>query len=267
MKCLNPLLSKRSIPFHYVPCGQCYYCRLRVRNEWVCRILLEKAVSKSSFFVTLTYDNEHLPDNFGVNREHIKSFIDSLRRRFLKDGVKMRFYLMSEYGGRTKRPHYHAHIFLDRDVDKQTFYNYLVRYWKHGFVHVGRTTIKSVFYTTKFHVLPKEHFHIYPVKNFHVVSSGLGSEWVNRYGKWYLDNSLKYFQIGDRKMNFPNYIAKKIGFLPSDPQALNLFSEFNSFADRQHHLGVFGVDVLVNWEDHKNFLNSSLIVKGLNDLL
>ena len=47
--------------FIQVPCGQCYGCRLQYSREWANRCMLEASEYSSNFFLTLTYDDEHLP--------------------------------------------------------------------------------------------------------------------------------------------------------------------------------------------------------------
>lgn len=46
-----------------LPCGQCAECRLNYSREWATRCLLEAQEWKDNYFVTLTYDDEHLVFN------------------------------------------------------------------------------------------------------------------------------------------------------------------------------------------------------------
>ena len=68
MKCLNPTVVKHP---HYAfkflaPCGKCVCCQERKRKEWVFRMEEESKVNDWTAFVTLTYDDEHLPfSSFG----------------------------------------------------------------------------------------------------------------------------------------------------------------------------------------------------------
>ena len=57
MLCSNPYM-KDGVSFG---CGQCKGCRVNKRRQWTHRILLESMCHESSAFVTLTYDNDHLP--------------------------------------------------------------------------------------------------------------------------------------------------------------------------------------------------------------
>ena len=53
--------SARSSGVVAVPCGQCKNCRINQARIWTNRILMEQCCHDYSCFVTLTYDDEHLP--------------------------------------------------------------------------------------------------------------------------------------------------------------------------------------------------------------
>lgn len=57
-------------------------------------------------FITLTYDDKHLPENGQLVLEHWQKFAKRLR----KNHGPFRFYMCGEYGERTHRPHFHACI-------------------------------------------------------------------------------------------------------------------------------------------------------------
>ena len=44
-----------------IPCGRCIGCRLERSRQWANRCMLELQYHESSYFVTLTYDDEHVP--------------------------------------------------------------------------------------------------------------------------------------------------------------------------------------------------------------
>ena len=58
-------------------------------------------------FVTLTYDDDHLPEYNSLNYKHFQDFMKRLRKSH--NGV--RFYMCGEYGEDFSRPHYHALLF------------------------------------------------------------------------------------------------------------------------------------------------------------
>lgn len=116
-------------------CGQCLPCRLNRRRVWTARLMLEHRLHERSCFVTLTYNKEHVPDDGSLRPRDCQLFLKRLRARVYP--IKVRYFLVGEYGERTFRPHYHALLFgvCDRDV--------VVDSWRDvnneplGFVHVG----------------------------------------------------------------------------------------------------------------------------------
>lgn len=95
--------------YQLVPCGKCAICRDRKSREWSFRAVCENSVSTSQpIFVTLTYNNEHLP-SCGIFKEEIQLFLKRLRRSLdrLKITHNIRYFACGEYGTQSKRPHYH----------------------------------------------------------------------------------------------------------------------------------------------------------------
>lgn len=105
-----------------IPCGRCIGCRLEYSRQWANRCMLELQYHKSSYFVTLTYNEEHVPHSWYANPESgealpsltlrktdCQKFMKRLRKNF--PDQKIRFFLCGEYGPETFRPHYHAILF------------------------------------------------------------------------------------------------------------------------------------------------------------
>jgi len=90
-----------------LPCGQCIGCRAEKRDAWATRITCEAKMHKTNIFLTLTYDNEHLPPDHSLTHAHWQQFAKNLRKRL----GPFRFFMVGEYGDRTSRPHYHAIMF------------------------------------------------------------------------------------------------------------------------------------------------------------
>lgn len=83
----------------------------------------EASLHEFNSFITLTYDDDHIPPDYGLHLEHSQDFIKRLRARAAYDhkGLRLRFFLCGEYGPLNGRPHYHAAIFGYDFPDKQIF--------------------------------------------------------------------------------------------------------------------------------------------------
>ena len=109
-----------------VPCGKCPECLANKRSQWSFRLSQElKYTEFNSFFITLTYDDLHLPfaiPEIGSNmvgsptlvKSDLQLFFKRLRKKL---ATNIRYYAVGEYGSRTSRPHYHAIVFnIDLDM-------------------------------------------------------------------------------------------------------------------------------------------------------
>lgn len=100
------------------PCGQCIGCRLERSRQWAIRCVHEASLYDQNCTLTLTYDDEHLPENGSLHYRDAQLFFKRLRKKY---GRNIRFYLGGEYGETTKRPHYHIALFNFDFADKQYF--------------------------------------------------------------------------------------------------------------------------------------------------
>lgn len=108
MRCPNPRTTAGRGTH---PCGGCIICRKNKGKGWTARILLEDAFNEGfTWFVTLTYDDDHVPKTAQGDLTLAKK----QTTQWVRDQVKehgFRYYLVGEYGDQTQRPHYHAAIF------------------------------------------------------------------------------------------------------------------------------------------------------------
>lgn len=160
--------------FIEIPCGQCIGCRLDYSRQWADRCMLELQDHKSSYFVTLTYDDDHVPFTFTSDSDtgECEQMVLTLRKRdfqlFMKrlrkalPEQKLRYFAAGEYGSETFRPHYHAIIFglelndlrlYKRALNaKYSYYNSatLEKVWPFGHVVVGKVTWETCAYTARY---------------------------------------------------------------------------------------------------------------------
>lgn len=105
-----------------IPCSRCIGCRMEYSRQWANRCMLELQYHDSSYFVTLTYNEEHVPRSYygspdsgeanpslTLSKRDFQLFMKRLRKAFPDD--KIRFFMCGEYGPTTFRPHYHAILF------------------------------------------------------------------------------------------------------------------------------------------------------------
>ena len=116
MKCIKPILLKNG---QQVRCGSCINCRIERSTQWKTRLLYELDNWNCACFVTLTYNTQGLLNllsckyyNYPVNslcKKEVQLFFKRLRKNL--KGRKIRYYVVGEYGTKSKRAHYHAIIF------------------------------------------------------------------------------------------------------------------------------------------------------------
>lgn len=62
-----------------VACGQCGGCRLERARQWAIRCMHEAKFHQVNSFITLTYDDEHLPEDGSLKLRDWQQFADKLR--------------------------------------------------------------------------------------------------------------------------------------------------------------------------------------------
>lgn len=146
-----------------LPCGRCIGCRLERANQWATRLMNESRLHRHNWFLTLTYDDAHLPRLDGepplptLRPRDMVLFLKRLR----KAHPGLRYYQCGEYGDTTKRPHHHAIIFnlhlgdlaqLTRARNSHTLYDSATirGAWKNGHISVGAVTYETAAYVAAY---------------------------------------------------------------------------------------------------------------------
>lgn len=194
-----------------VPCGYCIGCRIDKSRAWTVRCVHEAQTTQEAgepcCFITLTYNDTHVPQDGSVDVVHFQKFIRSLRKR---TGKKIRFFHCGEYGEKNRRPHYHACLFGidfadDREVWQTGRYltytsEFLAEVWGKGFVTIGELNRETAGYTARYIMkkivgdLAEDHYkrvdeqtgEIHTIRSEYVTMSrrpGLGLEWIQKYWK------------------------------------------------------------------------------------
>lgn len=153
---------KQGLPELKLPCGKCPECQKEYYTQWATRGSRELAQWPSSVFITLTYDDAHLPPDNSLRKKHVQDFIKRLKkfRRSTKENPVRQSYC-GEYGERTKRPHYHVVLYNCDFSDKKRHYtsdgghqvytsSTLTRLWGHGMAEFGYAEPGSIAYLYKY---------------------------------------------------------------------------------------------------------------------
>lgn len=202
----HPVTGRRSLVFNkndafsgvpvVVPCGQCIGCKLERSRQWAMRCMHEKRMHADSAFLTMTYDEKHLPARGSLVKRDLQLFMKRLR---LKRSSGLRFFACGEYGETTGRPHYHVLLFNTSFPDmrfwKQAGENPLYAsveldgLWKNGNCLIGEVTFDSCAYVARYctKVITGDRAEAHyrgREKEFTVMSRrpGIGFAYYQRYG-------------------------------------------------------------------------------------
>lgn len=202
-----------------VPCGHCILCRQEQARQWGVRITHEASLWEESSFVTLSYDDKHLPLHRSLDFQDLEHFWKRLRHHV----GKLRYFAVGEYGEQTQRPHYHAcifgHAFVEhRQIirDKPTLLwtsPLLAECWGKGHVAVGALNFQTAQYTASYTLKKLKTGQQYVrideetgelirlVQPQPRMSRNIAREWWIRYGNQVADHDLVI--INGRKQKPP----------------------------------------------------------------
>lgn len=212
-----------------VACGQCIGCRIDRSKDWAHRCMHELQFHEQACFVTLTYDDAHLPRDGSLVYDHFQRFFKRLR--YSLGGKKVKYYMCGEYGDVTKRPHFHfilfGHDFDDKVLYKSSrghrLYNSqsLSDLWRCGHAVIGDVTFESCAYVARY-ILKKvngkkadgaytrtdstgKSYKISP--EFTHMSQGIGKRWCEKY----VDDCLPsgYIVFNGKKARLPKFYCKR----------------------------------------------------------
>lgn len=228
-------------------CGKCLPCLRKRKSQWSFRLMEEKRVSFSSYFVTLTYDDKHIKYGSagmtGDKQDH-KDFIkwlkyyedpdkefsmisqEQLERKKLnidESGRELKYYGIIEYGDQFGRPHLHYLLFNLRDKHNiSRAWSDQMRIAKGMYLPNGSkgkvdvdpdVNVNNVDYVLKYmmKVARNENEFDGREKELQFISKGLGLSFIN-------DETLKYIKREDGnqvinqrgiKVALPRYYNKK----------------------------------------------------------
>lgn len=186
------LLDKQGYVYHrnneryqLIPCRNCIGCRLDYSRQWANRGYLEMKYHKETWFVTLTYDDDHLPlpeevttkdgitytDNGKWNtgildKNHFTRFLHDIRQIYERETGKtgIKFMGCGEYGDpkKTFRPHYHfilygiefptKTLYEPRFSEGNVYYRqkWIEQAWKYGISNVSEANWQTIAYVARY---------------------------------------------------------------------------------------------------------------------
>ncbi|WGL31274.1 replication initiator protein [Dipodfec virus UOA04_Rod_848] len=256
-----------------LPCRKCVGCRLSKSREWANRVIMEQLYHNDSWFLTLTYDDEHLRPAYpcdeatgeilSVHATLVKKDLqDFMKRLRFNSGQAIRYFAAGEYGSQTYRPHYHLLLFGlhldDLKVIKKNFANdqyytssFIEKCWPFGIHILGKVTWQSAAYVARYTM--KKATHGYDKRYYEI--AGIQPEFQTMslrpaIGRRFYDDHPDLFKYdsfnvstpqGGRKIYPPEYF-KKLHRLsnPSDYFEHSKLSRVN--AEVRNHLKLMLTD-------------------------
>lgn len=218
-----------------IPCGICIGCRIMYSREWALRCIHEAKLHERNCFITLTYNDQHLPANQTLVKKDFQDFCKRLRKNY----SQFRFYGCGEYGSDSKRPHYHALLFgIDFHEDRKkhstnkhgdTIYisEILTRTWGKGHCTIGALNYQTAAYTARY-VMKKmknidgelhavydrldpvtgEIYQVLPEFTLMSRNPGVGSAWYDKFKEDFQESGFMVHQ--GKKHPVPRYYLNKL---------------------------------------------------------
>lgn len=216
-----------------LPCGQCAACRVNKANEWATRAMHESVYAPNGCFLTLTYDDAHLPADGLLRKSDVQDFLKRLRSRldYHRLGCIRAFFACGEYGTKKGRPHYHLLLlgwspadlrFLKNSYSGEPLYrsSLIEDLWPFGFAFCGTVTGSSAAYVARYSKkgISKDDKHqpfFLSSRNIPLERAPVPKAQGALGAQWLVDNhtSLRHgycadFKDPQRKRSIPDYYLK-----------------------------------------------------------
>lgn len=227
MACYNPV----KVYDDFFRCGRCIGCRADQAREWAIRIQHESRMHLFNYFVTLTYDEEHLPKSGHLQPKDLQEFFKAVRRLYPVKTVS--YFGCGEYGEETGRPHYHAVLFgpdfLDRRYLRDCDYGdvwwspSLETCWPNGLSELTAVTERSAAYVAGYvrkKLIPQAEVadgkylqiqegrlrYVSPPFSRMSLRPAIGRRWIEKY--WRSVYSRDSVVLGGKEWPVPRYYDK-----------------------------------------------------------
>lgn len=199
-----------------VPCGKCTGCLLERARQWAVRCQHEAQLHASNLFVTLTYDDAHLPPGGSLQPGDMVLFLKRLRKHA---GPGLRFFQCGEYGDKTHRPHHHAILFNCYFPDSRKLHgnsdlsrsDKLDQLWGLGLCTFGQVTFESANYVARYTLKKLGTTHqgnLHPPYLTMSRRPGIGSTWIAAYGRQVAIKD--YLIVNGKKSGVPRFYRDRL---------------------------------------------------------
>lgn len=272
------IVTLRKIPRQMmVDCGKCLNCLIKrqIHLQFLAqRELIDVYRSgRGASFVTLTYDDDHLPltdsGHVTLRKADVQNFLKRIRRQmdYYHESVPFKVIYCGEYGDQFQRPHYHL-VFLgltDVQVAK-----YSRKLWRHGLCDIGVLAQGGLRYVLKYmsksHVVSevKRLRNNYGVENpFIHHSVGLGKDWILRHLHDIADHNYQ-FEVNGKRYFYPRYVCRFVACRTGKPY-LPIFRQYFQMQDLSARSKGLRYDVIQQEDAEIRLLNniSAARSKGL----
>lgn len=148
--CLNPIQLPDG---NLVACQKCWQCVRNKVDDWTGRCIAERQVSAAAHCVTLTYGRDEMYDGIDHLKAAVLTYSDVQKclKLMRKDGLKVRYFVVGEYGALKGRAHWHALFFWGQDVPQVELRKRVdARWWVHGSTFWDELTPETVAYVCKY---------------------------------------------------------------------------------------------------------------------
>lgn len=176
-----------------VPCGKCAECLKAYQSSWTVRLLKHLQSVGYMVYFTLTYNDSSVPlrtdpltdEKYpSVDKSSMITFLKSFRKRL---GHPCSYFITSEYGPRTLRPHLHGLLFSVSEFEFKTlfesYWNKQYGFTKSAFIRLTDSlAFKRIRYVCKY--CSKGMFENPRVTDglvdptFHLISKGIGKSYL-----------------------------------------------------------------------------------------
>lgn len=140
-----------------------------------------------SSFVTLTYDDEHVPENFELVSDHVKKLFKGIRNSFRDKKDWFKYLCVGEHGDSFGRCHWHFIFCCNWSFPIVDFMQLVYDYWPYGNVFFGNVTDRSIMYVAKYCVKSLRSGDIKLL-----VSKKIGEKWIE-FNREFLKRNLQLY--------------------------------------------------------------------------